>query len=163
MIFLSSLRDQLLGCIIGLSKVCSMHTKTSQTDLLILSALADSKKPDITEDALQNTILQIKREKSRVAPMCEGCAAPCGNSDNYDMKRLWKAPKEIRRLKISILLGIQTMASYVICQSQEETFDEKIFFFFHKALFVLSEDWNEKQLYDVVLELGEYYEFLRNQ
>ena len=35
-------RDELLGCIIGLSRVCSMHQKSDRTDLLILQGLIDS-------------------------------------------------------------------------------------------------------------------------
>ena len=37
---LLSLRDELIGCTIGLSRVCSMHKKSARTDLLIIPTLA---------------------------------------------------------------------------------------------------------------------------
>ena len=64
-------RDELLGCIIGLSRVCSMHQKSDRTDLLILQG---------SDGTIQNTTFLIKSEKSKIAPMCETCAARWGKT-----------------------------------------------------------------------------------
>ena len=67
-------RDELLGCIIGLSRVCSMHQKSDRTDLLILQGLIDSSDMNLSDGTIQNTTFLIKSEKSKIAPMCETCA-----------------------------------------------------------------------------------------
>ena len=86
---LLSLRDELIGCTIGLSRVCSMHQKSARTDLLILQALLDSADTSLSDGTIQSTLSLIQSEKSKIAPMCETCAARCGNSDDYDMRKLY--------------------------------------------------------------------------
>ena len=56
-------RDELLGCIIGLSRVCSMHQKSDRTDLLILQGLIDSSDMNLSDGTIQNTTFLIKSEK----------------------------------------------------------------------------------------------------
>ena len=87
-------RDELLGCIIGLSRVCSMHQKSDRTDLLILQGLIDSSDMNLSDGTIQNTTFLInfffftinnnnfiiKSEKSKIAPMCETCAARWGKT-----------------------------------------------------------------------------------
>ena len=63
-------RDELLGCIIGLSRVCSMHQKSDRTDLLILQGLIDSSDMNLSDGTIQNTTFLIKSEKSKIAPTC---------------------------------------------------------------------------------------------
>lgn len=62
-------RDELLGCIIGLSRVCSMHQKSDRTDLLILQGLIDSSDMNLSDGTIQNTTFLIKSEKSK-SPQC---------------------------------------------------------------------------------------------
>ena len=109
-----SLRDQLIESTIGLSRVCSMHKKSARTDLLILQALLDSADISLSDGTIQNTMSLIQSEKSKIAPMCETCAARCGNSDDYDMSKLYNASDEIRELKLAILHKIQGMAKDAI-------------------------------------------------
>lgn len=147
-----SLRDELIGCTIGLSRVCSMHKKTPRTDLLILQALLDSADTSLSDGTIQSTLSLIKSEKSKIAPMCESCAARCGNSDDYDMCRLYDAPDSIRELKLAILHKIQDMAKDAIVKLRSGSLDEKILTYFHKCLFVISEDWDESRLSEVLHE-----------
>lgn len=62
-------RDELLGCIIGLSRVCSMHQKSDRTDLLILQGLIDSSDMNLSDGTIQNTTFLIKSENQK-SPQC---------------------------------------------------------------------------------------------
>lgn len=147
-----SLRDNLIGCTIGLSRVCSMHKKSARTDLLILQALLDSADTSLSDGTIQSTMSLVQSEKSKIAPMCETCAARCGNSDDYDMNMLYDAPDEIRELKLAILHKIQNMAKDAILQLRSGNLDEHKLIYFHKCLFAISEDWNATQLSEVLNE-----------
>ena len=145
-------RDELLGCIIGLSRVCSMHQKSDRTDLLILQGLIDSSDMNLSDGTIQNTTFLIKSEKSKIAPMCETCAARCGNSDDYDMSKLYNASDEIRELKLAILHKIQGMAKDAILKLRSGKLDDQAVIYFHKCLFAISEDWDTAQLSEVLHE-----------
>ena len=145
-----SLRDELIGCTIGLSRVCSMHKKSERTDLLILQALLDSADSSLSDGTIQSTLSLVQSEKARIAPMCETCAARCGNSDDYDMKKLYDAPDKIRTLKLTLLHKIQKMASDAIIKLRSGDLDEQTLTYFYKALFAISEDWDEQQLLNVI-------------
>lgn len=147
-----SLRDELIGCTIGLSRVCSMHKKSARTDLLILQALLDSADTSLSDGTIQSTLSLVKSEKSKIAPMCETCAARCGNSDDYDMRNLYDAPDQIRKLKLTLLHKIQKMASDAIVKLRCGDLDNLTLTYFYKALFAISEDWDEHQLLDVITE-----------
>lgn len=147
-----SLRDELIGSTIGLSRVCSMHKKTARTDLLILQALLDSADISLSDGTIQSTLSLVKSEKSNIAPMCETCATRCGNSDDYDMKKLYTTNAQIRKLKLEILHKIQGMAKDAITALRSGTLDEETLTHFYKCLFVISEDWDEGRLSDVLNE-----------
>lgn len=147
-----SLRDELIGCTIGLSRVCSMHKKTARTDLLILQALLDSADTSLSDGTIQSTLSLVKSEKSKIAPMCEACAARCGNSDDYDMCKLYDAPDQIRKLKLTLLHKVQKMSSDAIVKLRCDDLDDQTLTYFYKALFAISEDWDEHQLSDVINE-----------
>ena len=44
---------------------------------------------------------KVRNEKYTVSPGCVTCAAPCGNTDDYDMNEIWNADADIRSLKIT--------------------------------------------------------------
>lgn len=147
-----SLRDQLIESTIALSRVCSMHKKSARTDLLILQALLDSADISLSDGTIQNTMSLIQSEKSKIAPMCETCAARCGNSDDYDMSKLYNASDEIRELKLAILHKIQGMAKDAILKLRSGKLDDQAVIYFHKCLFAISEDWDTAQLSEVLHE-----------
>ena len=145
-------RDELLGCIIGLSRVCQMHQKSDRTDLLILQGLIDFSDTSLSDGTIQSTTSLIKSEKLKIAPMCETCAARCGNSDDYNMRKLYHAPDEIRELKLKIIHKIQDMAKDKINDLRMKNLDQPTITYFHKALFAISEDWDVSQLSEVLNE-----------
>lgn len=148
-----SLRDNLIGSTIGLSRVCSMHKKSARTDLLILQALLDSADTTLSDGTILSTLSLIQAEKSKVSPMCETCAARCGNSDDYDMSKLYSASDEIRKLKLAILHKIQEMAKDAIIKLRSGKLDAQTLTYFHKCLFAISEDWDVAQLSKVLHEI----------
>lgn len=147
-----SFRDKLIGSTIGLSRVCSMHKKSARTDLLILQALLDSADTSLSDGTILSTLSLIQAEKSKIAPMCETCAARCSNSDDYDMSKLYHAPDKIRELKLAILHKIQVMANDAIPKLRSGNLDDQTLTYFHKCLFVISEDWDALHLSEVLHE-----------
>ena len=65
-----------------------------------------------------------------------------GNTDNYDLARLWAAPENIRALKLRLLAAVFRLAQGRPDARTQEVIDQ--------ALFVLAEDWDEELLAPVV-------------
>ena len=80
----------------------------------------------------------VETEKHRVAPNCATCTMRCGNTDNYDLARLWDAPEELRTLKLRLLAALFTLAQRRSTDRiRKEICDD---------LFVLAEDWDSSLL-----------------
>ena len=65
-----------------------------------------------------------------------------GNTDNYDLARLWNAPAEVRTLKLELLAALFALAQR---RSTERIADE-----IRNDLFVLAEDWDTTLLSPIV-------------
>ena len=100
-----------------------------------------------------NIHVEIRNEKYTVSPGCVTCAAPCGNTDDYDMENLWKESEEIGAFKNTILMGIcQTAAKLYHADQTEESETVKLLF---RALCMISfEGWDVAGLTPVMVELG---------
>ncbi len=65
-----------------------------------------------------------------------------GNTDNYDLARLWDAPEELRTLKLRLLAALFTLAQRRSTDRiRKEICDD---------LFVLAEDWDSSLLSPIV-------------
>ena len=93
-------RDALLGALVGLARSTVNEPKTEDTDRVLASGLRLAADPDAAEDALRRMYHIVETEKHRVAPNCATCTMHCGNTDNYDLARLWAAPEDIRALSL---------------------------------------------------------------
>ena len=136
--------DRIISALIGLVGACNNNPKTAGTDRLVIKALAFPLLcPEYDEKALQQLIDDIYAEKNSVAPGCATCAAPCGNTSDYDMRRIYEADDVIRKVKLQILEKIQQLAAY-ICHNQESGIipytDGGVFY---KALSYISYDMDE--------------------
>ena len=100
-------------------------------------------------------IQRVNEEKHIIVPDCSVCKNPCGNTDNYDMKRIWEADEDIRSLKALILFGIRGMSAYAYHAKMLGYTDETVNQFFYKALCVISYDFDMEHLLPVVMETGE--------
>lgn len=151
----ANLQDELTGALIGLARACANNPKTENTDRIILEGLFTTiTNVNFNDDTVRAMIDKVNAEKALVVPGCAGCASRCGNTDNYDMKRLWNANEDIRSLKSLILFGIRGMAAYAYHAMVVGYTSEEVNAFFYKALFVLAEDWGMEELLPIVMEVG---------
>lgn len=135
-------RDALLGALVGLARSTVNEPKTEDTDRVLASGLRLAADPDASEDALRRMYSIVETEKHRVAPNCATCTMRCGNTDNYDLARLWDAPEELRTLKLRLLAALFTLAQRRSTDRiRKEICDD---------LFVLAEDWDSSLLSPIV-------------
>lgn len=135
-------RDALLGALVGLARSTVNEPKTEDTDRVLTSGLRLAADPDAAEDALRRMSHIVETEKRRVAPNCAICTMRCGNTDNYDLARLWDAPEELRTLKLRLLAALFTLAQRRSTDRiRKEICDD---------LFVLAEDWDSSLLSPIV-------------
>ena len=152
----AKLQDELTGALIGLARAYAGNPKTEDTDRLILEGLFTTvTNVNFNDDTLGELIKRVREEKARIAPGCAGCLSKCGNTEDYEMSRLWEAQEDIRSLKSLILFGIRGMAAYAYHAMVLGYTSEKVNEFFYKALYVLAEDWSMEELLPVVMEVGE--------
>ncbi|MBD5533029.1 MAG: hypothetical protein HDQ98_12700 [Lachnospiraceae bacterium] len=139
--------DQIISVLIGLVGACNNNPKTTDTDDLVIKALAFPLIfPEYDDTALQKMIDDIYSEKNSVAPGCAMCTAPCGNTSDYDMRRIYEADDEIRKVKLQILETIQELASYAYRNRQEGKPSHIDNVFFYKALSYVSYDMDAADL-----------------
>lgn len=151
----AKLQDELTGALIGLARACANNPKTEDTDRLILEGLFTTvTNVSFNDETLTQLIERVHAEKGRIVPGCAFCTSRCGNTDDYDMNRLWNAQEDIRSLKSLILFGIRGMAAYAYHAMVLGYTSEEVNSFFYKALFVLAEDWGMEELLPVVMETG---------
>ena len=135
-------RDLLLGALVGLARSTVNEPKTEDTDHVLAAGLRLAAKPEADTTALEQMRNIVETEKHRVAPNCANCTMRCGNTDNYDLARLWAAPEDIRALKLRLLAAVFRLAQGRPDACAQEVIDQ--------ALFVLAEDWDEELLAPVV-------------
>ena len=149
------LQDELTGALIGLARACENNPKTENTDRLILGGLFTTvTNVSFNEETLRDWIRRINEEKTRVVPGCASCESRCGNTDNYDMNRLWNSDEDIRSLKSLLLFGIRGMAAYAYHAMVLGRVSGGVNGFFYKALYALAEDCGVEELLPLVLETG---------
>lgn len=151
----AKLQDELTGALIGLSHACANNPKTENTDRIIMEGLFTTiTNVNFNDETLRDMIARVRAEKTAVAPGCDSCMSRCGNTDDYDMQRMWEADEDIRSLKSLILFGIRGMAAYAYHAMVLGYVDKEVNDFFYKALFALAEDWDMELLLPIVLEVG---------
>lgn len=106
--------DILTGALIGLARTTYSHLKTEDTDRVVTCALSVLARPDAGEEELAQQLKQVRAEKLAVAPGCATCVAKCGNTDDYDMERLWNGPDQVRSLKIRLFSGLKRQAGMLL-------------------------------------------------
>lgn len=136
--------DSIISALIGLAGACGSNPKTADTDRVVMEALAAPlRHPDWDSEALDRVVQGIHAEKYAVSPGCAHCAAPCGNTSDYDMRRLESARPEIRSLKRRLLAALQRIAA----QQEGTPADME---FFYKALAYSGYDVEEAPLLALV-------------
>ena len=121
---------------VGLREDSRSRAKAEEAGLKVMSVA------DAAEEALARMTRIVETEKHRVAPNCATCTMRCGNTDHYDLARLWTAPENIRALKLRMLRCVFQLAQGRPDAAAQEVIDQD--------LFVLAEDWDEDLLLPVV-------------
>ena len=152
----AELWDRLTGMLIGLARATEGNEDliSPSTDKAVLEGLANLFAKEGC-DTISALIAQVQEEKRRLVPNCFDCAAPCGRTNDYDMKQLWAADEDIRSLKVLILMSIRSMAVYACRASALGHTDRAVNGFFYKALYAIGTDWKRDELLAVALEAGE--------
>lgn len=131
----------MISALIGLVGACNNNPKTADTDSVVIKALAFPVLcPEYDDKALQKVVDDIYSEKSSVAPGCAICTAPCGNTSDYDMRRIYEADDVIRKVKLQILEKLQHLAAHICCNHESGIASYPDIGFFYKALFYVSYD-----------------------
>ena len=82
----SRLQDELTGAVIGLAKSCGHNEKSERTDRIIIEGLFTTvTNVNFNDKTLEDMIEKVHKEKEAIAPNCITCAAPCGNTEDFDM------------------------------------------------------------------------------
>ena len=130
-------RDALLGALVGLA-----GGGPGKPHEVLNAGLRLAAQPDAPEEKLHRMLETVRTEKHRVAPGCASCAMPCGNTNDYDLARLWAAPETIRTLKLQML-----SAAFALAQKRPQ---RQALTAVYQLLFTLAEDWDAELLLPVV-------------
>ena len=150
-----ALQDELTGALIGLARSCGNNLKTENTDEIIVEGLVHTiTNSNIGTTSLKAMIEKVREEKDTVAPDCAVCAAPCGNTSEYDVSNIWKHEADVRGVETAILFGIREMAAIIYPAVVMGKMDAEVNVFFYKALCMISYGMSKEDLFPVVLELG---------
>ena len=146
--------DRIISALIGLVGACNNNPKTTDTDSLVIKALAFPLiYPEYGDRELQGIVDDIYAEKNSIAPGCVTCMAPCGNTSDYDMRWLYEADDAIRNVKLRILEKIQELAAYICCNQESEIISYTDIEFFYKVLSYISYDMDETVFFELLDEI----------
>ncbi len=139
--------DRIISALIGLVGACNNNPKTAGTDSLVIRALAFPLLcPEYDDKELQGIVNDIYSEKNSIAPGCAACTAPCGNTSDYDMSRIYEADDAVRKVKLQILEKLQKLAAYACCNHEPGIIAYTDSGFFYKALSYVSYDMDVADL-----------------
>lgn len=85
-----------MSALTGLIGAIETHGKTANTDSLVLRALQRLYSED------DGIAAEAAEEKHTLAPNCESCLNPCGNTSDYDMRKFHEG-KELFSLKEELM------------------------------------------------------------
>lgn len=146
--------DIIISVLIGLVGACNNNPKTDDTDRLLIKALAFPVLcPNAADGGLSKMIDELYLEKNTVAPGCANCASPCGNTSDYDMRRIYEAEDEIRSVKLQIISRLQNLAAYIYQSWEAEEKPEIDCGLFYKALSYISFDMEKELLQKLLKEI----------
>jgi hydroxylamine reductase len=103
--------EPIFGALVGLAGAVTQNGKTEATDAVVRRALTAA--PGEAAE-MQTLIAQIHAEKFRISPNCATCAQPCGNTSDYDMRRLDSAAADVKEHKRAILAELKALAARTV-------------------------------------------------
>ena len=156
----AALQDELTGALIGLAKSCGSNPKTDNTDRIIIEGLFTTiTNVNFNNETLKNMIDRVHKEKNIISPDCSVCQSRCGNTDDYDMERLWNGPDQVRSLKIRLFSGLKKTGrdAFKVIENGKgkDKHFQSIMESIYKGLFILAEDWEPEEILPAIAELDE--------
>ena len=148
-----TLRDTLLGALVGLARSTSSEPKTENTDAVLNAGLRLAAQPDAPAETLQRMLDITRAEKHAVAPNCATCAMPCGNTKDYDLTRLRSAAPAVRLRSAAPAVRQRKLRllQAVFCLAAQHP-DADVQLAIYRGLFAFSEDWDEELLDPVIAQ-----------
>ena len=151
------IRQKLTGAVIGLARTCENNEKTESTDRVFLEALTMAGDWSASIFDMSEMLEKVRNEKYTVSPGCVTCAAPCGNTDDYDMERLWNGPDQVRSLKIRLFSGLKKTGrdAFKVIENGKgkDKHFQSIMESIYKGLFILAEDWEPEKILPAIEEM----------
>jgi hypothetical protein len=150
-----SIRIELIGSLVDLVNNCSTYNKTNDTDLLILQVLKSS---DMANDSILNCISLVNEENRKIVPYLY--PAITSFSYRFDVEDMEADPKteNIRKMKVSLMQGLQEIASNIFEAYLQGTCDHAIIDFIYKGLEEIGYDNQLPSLNATIRELQENIE-----
>lgn len=158
------LQDELTGALVGLVRATenNEHLITDELNRLIMEGLMITvMKEGFDSSRVTELTGRVRAAKERLVPDCYHCASPCGRTDDYDMRSVWDADRDVCALKSLILFAARGMAAEAYQASLCGQKDEAVNHFFYKALFAVGMDWGKEELLPVAMEAGEVHQKCR--
>lgn len=140
---------ELLGAAVGLVRAADSNSRTDEgTFALLIKAFsllkqfaeAEMTQAELLKSKLPEAVEKIHAEKYRLVPDCSSCAAPCGRTEDYDVRRIIDAPPEIRTAKLCL---VQSLLNTAVGRPFG---DEKTFMCIARGIFMLGEDCTAEEL-----------------
>lgn len=156
--------DQIISALIGLAGACGNNKKTDNTDALVIKALAAAHSPhDDSEEESAATVDEIHAERDAVSPGCALCAFPCGNTSDYDMKRIYGADEKIKEIKLSVISELCRAACLVKNSDRPVDILPDDMELFYSALRSVSYDLKEEMLLSLLRDINEFTDKIKGE
>ena len=150
-----SLRQQLFGALIGLSRASESKEILESSGSALIQGLVLAYDPvwndphvEISAN-LQTSVEQmlnvLHTEKALMAPDCAACQYPCGRTADYDMAETLEASEKLREAKVTLLSLLGQIA--IIHQNGSS---KEIQQFLSDALFQISCTYEAGQLAELI-------------
>ena len=150
----AGLQDGLTGALVALSRVASHCGNLPETTYAVLmdGLFTTVTNVNFNGQTLEERIAAVHAERDALLTRCGGA----GETDDYDMARVWTANEDIRSLKSLILFGLRGMAAYAhharVLGYQDASVDR---YFVEGLAAVGNEDFGMDELLPLVLKTGE--------
>ena len=89
----ANLQDELTGALIGLAKACESNPHDeSVTDIIVEGLFTTITNVNFNDETIRKITEKVRKKKYEVVPNCSVCTAKCGNTDDYDVTKIWNEP-----------------------------------------------------------------------
>lgn len=141
---MKSIRDQLLGALVGLARASESKELTESAGAAFVEGLAMAFLSDwipTSDEAILAMIDRLHAEKTIMAPDCAACQYPCGRTFDYDMDEVYDASEALRDAKLQLFETLGEIAGLSPVNESKEVRQ-----FLSDALFQISCTYEPGQL-----------------